>query len=125
MKRLLAGALAAGVLLMVPSVAFGSQLLTRNATTVKLLVNSKGEALITFKANGKPGAILAWGAVNARPPSTVTPQVEFKLNYKPKTAGFTNRCTALSQVVQWQVAACQASDGSYWALQAWQRMLPN
>src|SRR2546428_6732163 len=25
----------------------------------------------------------------------------------------------------WFVTACKAKDGSYWALQAWQRMLPN
>ena len=25
----------------------------------------------------------------------------------------------------WKIAACKAPDGSYWALQAWQRKLPN
>src|SRR5581483_8957730 len=25
----------------------------------------------------------------------------------------------------WKVAACKAPDGSYWALQSWQRLLPN
>ena len=27
--------------------------------------------------------------------------------------------------LQWLVTACKAPDGSYWAVQAWQRMLPN
>ena len=44
-----------------------SQLLDDNATGVKLAVNGKGEALVTYTANGKQKRVLAWGAVDATP----------------------------------------------------------
>ena len=39
---------------------------------------------------------------------------------------FKSTCGAYDgPTLAWMVTACKASDGSYWALQAWQRMLPN
>jgi len=39
---------------------------------------------------------------------------------------FTNKCRPYSgPALNWLVAACTAPDGSFWALQSWQRMLPN
>ena len=39
---------------------------------------------------------------------------------------FGSKCGAYDgPPLAWKVAACTAPDGSYWALQAWQRMLPN
>jgi hypothetical protein len=101
---------------------------------VKLAVSSDGKALVTYTAGGTAKHVLVWGAVNALPPSTSRPQVAFKVDYsggwgsfhKQLWKGFKNSCTALTQqVVQWQVAACQATDGSKWAVQSWQRALPN
>ena len=116
------------------SSANASQLIDRNATGVKLEVNAKGEALITYRADGKVKHVLAWGAANAIAPTQSRPQVAFKLDYAGgwgkyhtdywKT--FTNACAAYDgPALAWSVLACTAPDGSYWALQAWQRMLPN
>jgi hypothetical protein len=114
--------------------ANASQLIDRNARGVKLAVNSKGEAMITYFANGQLKHVLAWGAINAIAPTQARAQVAFKLDYSGgwgkthtnlwKTFG--TRCGAYDgPELQWKVAACKAPDGSYWALQAWQRALPN
>ncbi len=116
------------------STASASQLIDRNATGVKLEVNAKGEALVTYRSAGKLKHVLAWGAENAIAPTTSRPQLAFKLDYAGgwgkyhsdywKT--FTDACTAYDgPELAWYVAGCKAPDGSYWALQAWQRMLPN
>jgi hypothetical protein len=116
------------------SSASASQLVDRNASAIKLEVNSKGEALISYKAHGKQKHVLAWGAVNAIAPTKSRQQLAFKLDYAGgwgkyhsdywKT--FKNSCGAYDgPKLAWFVTGCTASDGSYWALQAWQRMLPN
>jgi hypothetical protein len=111
-----------------------SQLLDDNATGVKLAVNGKGEALVTYTANGRQKHILVWGAVNASPPARGKKQVEFKLDYSGgygkyrKTYWKTFGSTCLpydGPPLAWRVTACKAPDGSYWALQAWQRKLKN
>jgi hypothetical protein len=116
------------------STAGASQLIDRNATGVKLAVNTKGEALLTYRAGGKPKHVLAWGAVNAIAPTTASKQVEFELDYaggwgkyhRDYWKTFGGKCGAYNgPALAWAVAACKAPDGSYWALQAWQRMLPN
>ena len=116
------------------STASASQLIDRNAKNVKLAVNAKGEALITFRDAGKVKHVLAWGAVNAIAPTRARPQVEFKLDYaggwgryhKNYYKTFGTACGAYDgPPLAWKVTACKAPDGSYWALQSWQRMLPN
>jgi hypothetical protein len=116
------------------STANASELIDRNAQGVKLDVNSKGEALLTYTAAGKPKHVLVWGAVNAIAPTRSRPQVSFGLDYSGgygkykqdywKT--FKDTCGAYDgPALAWKVTACKAYDGSYWALQSWQRMLPN
>jgi hypothetical protein len=72
--------------------------------------------------------------VNAIAPTRARPQVSFKLDFAGgwgkyhsdywKT--FRNGCHAYTgPPLAWQVTACTAADGSFWALQAWQRGLPN
>ena len=58
----------ATVVLVVAPTASPSQLLDDNASGVKLAVNGKGEALVTYTANGQQKRVLAWDAVNANPP---------------------------------------------------------
>jgi len=119
---------------MFASSASASQLIDRNAKSVKLEVNAKGEALVSYRADGKLKHVLAWGGLNAIAPTQSRPQVAFKLDYAGgwgkyhssywKT--FANACSAYDgPALAWQLLACTAPDGSYWALQAWQRMLPN
>ena len=114
--------------------ARASQLVDRNAKDVKLAVNAKGEALITYRDEGVLKHVLAWGAENAIAPTRSRKQVELKLDYAGgwgkyhanywKTFG--SSCGAYDgPQLSWEVTACKAPDGSYWALQAWQRELPN
>jgi hypothetical protein len=114
--------------------ANASQLIDRNAKNVRLAVNAKGEALITFNDAGKVKHVLAWGAVNAVAPTRAHAQVAFKLDYaggwgryhKLYYKTFGTQCGAYDgPPLAWKVTACKAPDGSYWALQSWQRMLPN
>ena len=116
------------------SVASASELIDRNATGVKLAVNAKSEALVTYSAAGKAKHVLVWGALNAIAPTRGRQQVSFKLDYAGgwgkyhqdywKTFGA--KCGPYDgPALDWSVTACTAPDGSYWALQAWQRMLPN
>lgn len=129
MRRTTSALAGVALLLLGGDPAGASQLIDRNATNVKLGVDARGTALVTYTAAGKVRHVLAWGAVNARDPNPSVRQVEFKLDYsggRDRTwRTFENTCRPLGAVVKFQIAACQAPDGSYWALQAWQRALPN
>jgi hypothetical protein len=116
------------------SCAHASQLVDRDASGVKLAVNSKGEALVTYTAGGELKHVLAWGAVNALAPTKARAQVALELDYGGGAGKydadywrtFGTACGAYDgPPLAWLVAACRAPDGSYWALQAWQRGLPN
>ena len=61
--------------------AVASQTLERNVTNVRLAVNAKGEALVTYtRANGQVRRVLAWGALDAVAPDPNLPQQHFKLD---------------------------------------------
>jgi hypothetical protein len=115
------------------SVIFGD----KDVAAPSLAVNSKGIALVTYKT--KAGAlrhVLAWAAVNAIPHPTDPPstQQKFQLDYSggwksQKNAKywqtFKNGCKRYDGPgLVLLVTACKAPDGSYWALQSWQRNLP-
>ena len=116
--------------------ASASQLIDRNASEVSLQLNDKGEALLTYLAGGVVRHVLAWGAVNAYPHQTVPPvtQTHFSLDYSGgwKSHGRATFWQTLRNVcgpytgpaLPFLVAGCDAPDGSYWALQSWQRNLP-
>ena len=114
--------------------ASASQLIDRNASSIKLAVNNSGLALITYRTNGEVHHVLAWGAINALQPTRGRYQVKFSLDYSGGWGTFRrdvwktlkNSCGAYQgPPLAWIVTACTAPDGSHWALQAWQRMLPN
>ena len=126
--------LAAFLAVLAAPAAHGSEPIDRNASAVTLAVNGKGEALLTYRAGGELKRVLAWGAVNAIPPTRGRKQVEFGLDYsggygkyrRDYWQTFGGSCGAYDgPPLAWKVAACRAPDGSYWALQAWQRGLPN
>ena len=119
------------------SPALASQSLTDfNPAFKSLAVNKKGEALVTYTTStGKVRHVLAWGAINANAPlDPAIPQVRFKMDYAAgwgkyrnskywKT--FKNACAPYDgPALSYLVAACKAPDGTYWALQSWQRGLP-
>jgi hypothetical protein len=122
------------VLAFAAGTANASQLIDRNAHDVSLAVNAKGEALITYTAGGVTKHVLAWGAVNAIAPTQIRKQVAFDLDYaggwgkyhREYWKTFNGSCAAYDgPPLAWKVVACKAPDGSYWALQAWQRGLPD
>src|SRR3954451_19458149 len=130
-KMILAAVVVAAAVLV--QLAGGSQLIDRNARGIKLAVNAKGEALVTYTAGTKLRHVLAWGAVNAIAPTTARPQIAFKLDYaggwgkyrRDYFKTFGKACNRYDgPALAWYVTACKARDGSYWALQAWQRELP-
>lgn len=113
-----------------------SNLIDRNATNVRLQVNAKGMALLTYFARGKEQHVLAWGAINAHAPTRGVPQRAFKLDYSGGWAldkklpllweRFQNSCGRYrGPALAWLVTACTAPDGTHWAVQSWQRSLPN
>jgi hypothetical protein len=133
-RLLRATALAAALAAALPAGAGASQLIDRNASRVRLAVDAQGRALVTYGARGKLRRVLARGAINALAPTRSRPQVEFELDYsggwrtyhKALWEGFRNACRPYDgPKLPWIVTACKAPDGTYWALQSWQRMLPN
>jgi hypothetical protein len=107
---------------------------TRQAT---LKVNAAGVALVEFhQPGGGERHVLVWGAVNALPHPTDSSAVQqaFELDYSGGWKSrhdsgywrrFKNVCGAYDgPALPLLVAACKAPDGSYWALQIWQRDLP-
>jgi hypothetical protein len=118
--------LAAAVLaaLAVAPAAGASQLVDRDASGVRLVADAHGRALLTYRAHGVLRRVEASGAINARNPNPSVPQVEFRLSYAGGTVHDT--CTPYDgPKLPWLVTACKAGDGSYWAVQSWQRMLPD
>lgn len=107
-----------------------------NVTGISLKVNTKGMALVTYKTEaGAIRHVLVWGAASAVPNPTAAPQQQkFQMDYSggwksQKNAKFwstfKNACTKYDgPALPFLVTACKAPDGSYWALQAWQRNLP-
>lgn len=116
-----------------PAPAAASDLLDRNATGIQLAVDRSGRALVTYRAAGRQRRVLVWGAINARHPDPNLPQVRFRIDYsggwktyrKHVWRGFRDACRPYDgPTLAWVVRACKAADGSYWALQSWQRRLP-
>src|SRR4029079_4610349 len=115
--------------------ASAAQLIDRNATNVRIATNAKGEMLLTYtKGGGQTKHILVWGAINALSPSAGGQQVKFKLDYsggwgKYHTLywkSFRGTCGRYDgPAIPNMVAACKASDGTYWAAQEWPQPLPD
>jgi len=135
MKRTASLLVLTAVALALTAEARASELIDRNATGVSLQVNGKAEAMITYHAGGKVKHVLAWGAINALPPARGKKQVSFDLDYsggygkyhkKSYWTSFGGTCAPYDgPALAWPVVACKAPDESYWALQAWQRALPD
>lgn len=133
MRPFLAFAAAAAALSLAPA-AGGSTIVERNVKNPTLKVNKHGYALVQYtRRNGSRRNVLFWGAVNAvANPDVGQSQVKFEIDYtggwdafrKPKYwKAFKNACRPYDgPPLVLFVAGCKASDGSYWALQAWVRL---
>ena len=132
-QLLLVAVVVASAAALYPTGAGASQLIARDAQRVKLAVNDNGMAMLTYRAQGKTRHVLVWGAVNAIHSTEDREQVAFRVDYsggwrsqgRTLWKGFRNTCKPARVDVAWLVAACRAKDGSYWALQSWQRALRN
>jgi hypothetical protein len=118
--------------------ARASQLLgDRNVVNPTIAVDAHGTAVVTYTtATGATRHVLAWGAINgvAHPSGASSVQVAFQFDYSGgwkshhdsnfwKT--LKNVCTPYTgPTLPFFVAGCDAPDGSFWALQSWQRNLP-
>jgi hypothetical protein len=117
-----------------PAPAHASQLIARNTTGERLAVSRDGKALITYHAQGRLQRVLAWGAVNAIPPSEEQRQVAFQTDYsggwgrfgRPIWKSFRNTCGPYrGPALPYLLTACTTPDGSHWALQSWRRSQAN
>jgi hypothetical protein len=110
-----------------PACASASEIIGRNATDVRIAVNAAGTARVVYREGGRLRHVLVWGAINARAPDPNLPQVRFRKDYAPRARKpIRNRCRRYDgPPLAWALTACKAPDGSYWALQAWQRLLPH
>ena len=123
---------AAAAVCVAASTANASQLIDRDAKNVKLAIDTKGEALITYTKGGQLKHVLVGGAIGALPPDAGHEQVKFWTDFSGgwgkhgsgfRFAGVCKRYTGPS--LPWLVVACKAPDGTLWALQSWQRGLPD
>jgi hypothetical protein len=99
-----------------------------------LKVDANGRALVEYTTlQGGRRHVLVWGAINSHHPSPGVKQVRFKYDFTGGRATFKralwrrfrNTCKPYDgPALAYVVAACKAGDGSYWALQTWQRRLP-
>lgn len=101
--------------------ALGSVIVARDPSAVRIAVDGNGRALLTYRQDGTVRHVLAQGAIDA--------QTTLRLDYsggRGAWRGFADRSRPYDgPPLPWLVAAVKAPDGSYWALQAWQRKLPN
>jgi len=114
--------------------ASAAQLIDRDATGVRISLNAKGEALLTYRKAGAVKHVLVWGAINALAPKEGAHQQKFKLDYSGGWGKyhslywkrFSGGCGAYDgPALPNVVAACKAADGSYWAAQSWPQPLPD
>ncbi len=125
----------AAACLVAAPVSSASQLIDRDVRDVRLRVNADGEALLGYvKSDGRARNVLVWGAIGAKPPTRGASQVEFELDYAGGWGKFRRSVTGIFRDVckpydgpplAWFVTACTAPDGSHWAVQSWQRGLPD
>lgn len=118
---ILAGAVAA---LALAPLAQASFIVDRNAGDVTLRV-SGATAIVQYRTRGVLRHVTLSGAINARSTASGLPQVAFRAayGYGPLRGGACRPYTG--PPLPFLVAACTAPDGSYWALQSWQRLKPN
>jgi hypothetical protein len=103
--------------------AFASAIIGRNVSHPTLTIDRQGRAHVSYRVGGRKEVLAAWGAINARAPSRTRPQVAFQIRYGEGGSGV---CLPYDgPPLAWLVKACKAPDGSYWALQSWQRLKPN
>src|SRR5437016_5856367 len=111
--------LVAAAALVAAATASASKLIDRNATNVRLAIDAKGEAMITYTAGGQVKHVLAGGAINALPAQEGHEQVMFWLDYSGGWGKYGNGYHFVGAChhytgpkLPWLVMACKAPDGT-------------
>jgi hypothetical protein len=113
--------------LLAAPIASASNIVDRNVKNVGLKVNSKGIALVTYKAKGIQRHVIYWGAEGDRH--------EF-FRYDRSGGAVSKKITNWKKLknvcgpytgppLKAVVAACTMKDGTHWALQNWIRIKKN
>jgi hypothetical protein len=123
--------------LLLPASAAGAIFGDTNVANPTLKVNARGVALVEYSTEaGLQRHILVWGAINGIPHQTdpESTQPKFRMDYSGGWKSrqnprfwrtLRNACARYDgPTLPFFVAGCKAPDGTYWALQAWQRNLP-
>jgi hypothetical protein len=102
---------------------FASAIIGRDVARPTLTIDRQGRAHVSYYLGARRVSLVASGAINARTPNRRLPQVKFRIRYGVSGKGV---CLPYDgPPLAWRVKACRAPDGSYWALQSWQRLKPN
>jgi hypothetical protein len=111
--------------LALPAVAGSAEIVDRDVTSPALRVDGHGVALVTYSAHGSPRHVLYWGAID----SAARFSRDYSGGWRSRVADyrrFSNTCRPYTgPPLALLVAACDAQDGSHWALQQWQRLWQN
>jgi hypothetical protein len=121
------GVLAAAALvcaLVLPAASQASFIVDRNATGATLRITGQ-TAIVNWTSRGTRRSVVLAGAANARPPSQSVPQVSFHAAYRYGAQAGGSCRPYTGPALPFLVTACDAPDGSHWALQSWQRLQPN
>ena len=105
--------------------AAASELIGREADRADLQVNGAGQAHISWSEGGTTRHVVAGNAIDAARP---TPASRRSPSSSATARGRSRLQTCGNYdgpPLAWVVVACEAPDGSYWALQRWQRLKPN
>lgn len=115
---------AAACALVAAPVAGASFIVARNASHVTLKIRGT-HAIVNYRSGGRWRHAEVWGAIGARQPNPRLAQVSFHRTYGVgrKRGGTCRRYDGPKLALL--VTACKARDGSWWALQSWQRLLRN
>jgi hypothetical protein len=124
--------------------AAASKAITHNASNVRMKVRLHRAIVSYTDRHGVRHHILAWGAINASKPVRGRRQRRFKLDYTGGIASFghamwkyPDSCKHFANAAALQAAmpgqpklpmvidSCRAGDGTFWALQAWKRIIPH
>ena len=131
--RVVAALLAA--LVLVPAAAASQPLGDLNVTGLTLAVNTTWHALLSYRReDGRPRAMCSPGRdqrptavaerAAGRVPASTTPAGCAASAAAPPRGSSTAARPTTDRRSPFLVAACKAPDGTYWAVQAWQRLLP-
>ena len=123
--RLLATLSTCLLALVLPGAASAAQIVDRSVASPTLSVNNRNVALVTYTVHGVNRHVLYWGAVDW----ANTFKRDYSGGWKSKMADykrFPNNCRPYTGPrLAYMVSACDAPDGSHWALQQWSRLWKN